>query len=534
MKNKLFLLIKTNFRQLFSGAGTVYEGKNNGKKRKSTIILFVFLGVYFAAMSTFMTYELYKALDEVGLKIIIPCFCFISCTLLTFITGLFSSQAFLFKAKDLDMLFSFPISHSTVLISKFFTLYIYELLFSFLTIGLSSIVYFVLDGVTFSSLITVVFGILLTPMFPISLGCILSYFSGLAIRRVKNKNAITTAITVVLSLGFITLVYMADFNKIIEYILANGGEIYDKLTELYFPVGFYMASFQGELLYIALFILVNILPISFVLWIITKKYAFLSASLKQTSQNKDYVFTSAKKEEKKSSIFIGCLKKEIKRVFSSSAYILNCGSGILVLIMLVITFSRRSDSPIMEEMSFLLCFVLLFALLIAATLTTTTTCTISLEAKTLWIYKSSPVDISTVLRAKAAVNMLIYIPVLTVFSIVISVISGIGGKYIPFLIVVPAIASVFSSYLGLIMNLALPKFNWTNEVQAIKQGASVIACMGITMGANILIGVGSFFLTKIFDFYYVLIAITVVYAIAAYIIRYVALTWGVKRFNLLY
>ena len=47
---------------------------------------------------------------------------------------------------------------------------------------------------------------------------------------------------------------------------------------------------------------------------------------------------------------------------------------------------------------------------------------------------------------------------------------------------IPGGATVFTAHLGVVCNLMLPKFDWTDESVAVKQSLAVIATMGIGFG----------------------------------------------------
>jgi ABC-2 type transport system permease protein len=107
---------------------------------------------------------------------------------------------------------------------------------------------------------------------------------------------------------------------------------------------------------------------------------------------------------------------------------------------------------------------------------------ISIEAKTLWLLRSLPVDPSKILIAKAWNHFLVSeIGVLLVgISAMIFLPISITAKLLAF--VVPTLFNAFCALFGVYINLLLPKFNWINETVAIKQGMSTMVCMFGSMG----------------------------------------------------
>lgn len=105
---------------------------------------------------------------------------------------------------------------------------------------------------------------------------------------------------------------------------------------------------------------------------------------------------------------------------------------------------------------------------------------ISIEGKNLWILKSLPVDEIDILKSKILLNILLTIPI----SVICFLVIGIKLEFEIIIVVMLLIIllSIFSSILGLFINLLYPKLEFTSDVQVVKQSASVI----ITMISNLL------------------------------------------------
>jgi len=107
----------------------------------------------------------------------------------------------------------------------------------------------------------------------------------------------------------------------------------------------------------------------------------------------------------------------------------------------------------------------------------TTASTISLEGKQISLLKSFPVSITTIFKAKIAVNLTL---TLTGLIICLPFIFFV----LPFTIVEMILTtwltvaySVFSALFGLICNLKLPVFNWQTEANVVKQSISVLVSL---------------------------------------------------------
>ena len=77
-----------------------------------------------------------------------------------------------------------------------------------------------------------------------------------------------------------------------------------------------------------------------ILPLLAKRFASIVASFKSSATKANYKFLSQKRDNKLST----CFKKEMKRILSSSVYILNSGVGIIMLLVYTITLFRSSGA----------------------------------------------------------------------------------------------------------------------------------------------------------------------------------------------
>lgn len=104
----------------------------------------------------------------------------------------------------------------------------------------------------------------------------------------------------------------------------------------------------------------------------------------------------------------------------------------------------------------------------------TTSSSISLEGNNIWILKSAPVPTLTILLSKIAVNLTITVPIVVVSSVLLMISLGTGWMESLLLLVIPVLYACLTAMIGVIVNLKLPKLEWTNEVTVVKQSASVL------------------------------------------------------------
>ena len=102
--------------------------------------------------------------------------------------------------------------------------------------------------------------------------------------------------------------------------------------------------------------------------------------------------------------------------------------------------------------------------------------------------KSMPVASRTVILAKLMPHILISSAASLIASVTLVIFFGIEPLYAVGVIVTPILANIFAALVGIIMNILLPKLEFDNEVQPIKQSAAV----GLTMLVTMVVGFAYF------------------------------------------
>lgn len=512
----------------------VVSNKDTDSKGKKIgySILFGFIIIYFAFLVGGMTHFMYGSLKEANLDLLIPGIFMVGASFMILTTCFFSAHGYLFGAKDLDMLFSFPISHRDIFISKFLMLYFYDLMFSMIIFGVSGVVYCVESSAGLMGWLVIIIGTFILPFLPLTVGVLISYLVGLALRRVKQRKAITTIMAVAVSVAIIIFFNMTSLQ---QYIVEHSADIFKAIKSYYPPAGLLVKAIDGDILSFLLFAVINILPMVILLPLLSTRFASIVAAYASSSAKADYKFRSQKQAKKIDT----CFRKEFKKIFSSPVYILNCGVGIIMLLVFSISLFQGAGS---NGFSFTFAgaeyapLVAMFAIMVCCTMVSTTCCTFSLEAKTFWIYKTAPVDEKTVFEAKALANEMLYIPFIVIFGIIYAFLLKMDMIDLILVMLVPIVGVICSSYFGLIVNLAFPKMNWKNETQVIKQSASVMLSMFVSIGFNTLIIILSVVALSNLSISIteVMLCLLVIYLLIMVLLEYCLRTWGVKKYRKLY
>jgi ABC-2 type transport system permease protein len=221
-------------------------------------------------------------------------------------------------------------------------------------------------------------------------------------------------------------------------------------------------------------------------------------------------------------------KKELKRYFSSTIYVLNTGFGIVLLTIGVIALLFIDKDKLFSDPQLSAMVGSSGTLLVSFCVVTccTTMASISLEGKNLWIIKSLPVSPGTIFKAKIAVNMTIAAPAV-IDAVIFSAILHTGFINCIITVLITVLYIIFTAVYGLIINLKFPNFNWTSETVVVKQSASCLIAVFTGMGVVAI----QFLMVQFFPSFNIACAIFVFILTAADIALYkVLMSYGVRRF----
>lgn len=439
------------------------------------IFLIIIVGIFLFLSSFLYAFIFGDIFNQVGIPEMILSLGIVVAVMMSLLITITNATGFLFKSKDFDLLMSLPIKHNTIVLTKItYLLLINYFIFAFIYIP-ALVVYaiFVQTSFVFWVLAIVVF--FLGPLFPVAIASFLAYFLSIIIPKFKYKNLIT----IILSLVAVVLIMVLSFtssmasedpsgfsNSIKEFLGKTGEWAYNGI--------------RGDYIQYLYFVLISIIPFILLSMFIGKFYLKANTKFSSTSSRSNYKMEELETKSQGWTL----IKKEVRRYFNSPMYVLNTIVGPLLSTVMVVLLGVAAETTLAEFGVVLNDFTFLPPVLVASIvfglgITSTTASSISIEGKQFWILKSSPIAPNMVFHGKIFVNLLITIP----FVILNTILSIIFFKFsaIDYLMVflIPLLFSVFMSYLGILINLLVPRFDYENDVKAVKQSLSVLLTMGI-------------------------------------------------------
>ncbi len=482
------------------------KGSTPQKLSKGKIALFAFLYIYlaafFAAFAAFMANSMGAFLIPYGFeKIYFGIFTVVVFTII-FILSIFETKATLYEGRDNELLLSMPIAVRDIIISRISVVLIYNYIECAILMVPVTVVYAIYGG----SILGIVGSIAVSvfvPLLATSLASGVGYLVAQISRRIKYK----TFITVILSLIFLAA-YFVGYNYLLnsmEMLVEVSPELAAAFAE---NMGFFGVIGTCALLNpisISVLILLSV-GISLLAYILISRNYITIITGRVGSTYKAY---KADRQVMRSA-FTALTVKELRAFFSSANYILNAGLGaVFGIVISVMVLVKRADilvltaeiAMLFPEMAYdiegaiaVLASAVLFA---ASSMTFISAPALSLEGKSLWILKSLPISGRAVLLAKTMPHILITSVISLVSSVVMIIALGLSPVWWAFVILIPLAGSLFGAFSGAVIGALFPKFNFTSEIQVIKQSLASFVSMFSTMIIGIGVYVGVFFLMKV-------------------------------------
>lgn len=455
----------------------MFGGKDKYKKKNTApLIIIAGAGILFGFMSGMYSYSYGMSLEMFGITRLLPGIMMAVACIIMLMTSIYKVKGTLFGFGDYDIVMSFPISTSKVVASRLLLLYIINFFFAAVLMIPNYIAYGMLTNPSILFYILAVVSLLFIPLVPIIIASIIGVLIAMASARFKHSNIINILLMILLMCGIMVFTFSVQSDEEFIEMSNNFTKIVDKiypLTGMYIKgiVDYDIISYLG-------FILISIAAFVIYAVVIGMVFKKMNTSITSIKTKSNYKF----KKQEQSSPFFALLRKEIKRLLSSTIFMMNSCIGVIMMTIGTIALVFVKPETVMQYLEipgasdvFGALLPFFFSLLTATVYASA--CSISLEGQNMWIIKSSPIPISTIFKSKIALNLVISMPFILLDSIILGIALKIGFVQWIALIIIPTLYSYMFSIFGLIINLKFPLLNWTNETVVVKQSAASIITM---------------------------------------------------------
>lgn len=532
----LKILIKKQFKECFRN---YFINTKTGKAKSKAAIIGVFalfafimlsLGVCFLGLATGVV-DLLKTQYS---WLYYALFAMITIGLGTF-ASVFNTSSSLYKARDNDLLLSMPIKPAYILISRISLVYGLSLMYSSMAWIPICLLSFFISKFNISVLIIDLILLIVITIFTTVLSCLLGYIIAKATGKAKRKSLITVLITVI----FMGAYYFVCFRlqNILESILLNS----EKIANIFSTYGYFIYQLalaaEGNIISLIIIIVINLI-LGYVCYrLLARSYTkIITSSNNVKSQTKKITYSN------KSSIDYTLLKKEAKRFVETPIYLLNCGLGVVfVLVIAVASLIKQNDIYILldtikeflPEVNSFIPLLIIGTIGLVIGLNNIATPSISLEGKNLWVLKSLPIDTYRILNAKKKLQLLVNVIPSIIASLIMCYAFKLDLLNTTFVVIVIYFFEEIHSCIGILLALVNPNFVWTNETQPVKQDVMILVAMFISLVIILASIVPYYFYRQTLPINEYLQVIIIFMAAIIVILRRLIRSWGIRRFEAL-
>lgn len=482
--------------------------KDNGKIDFGRIIGSVIVLLSVALLAGMIIYAEIKLFDVLKLfrqEALLPALAMLLSLLSTLLLSFFHVLSGLYFSKDTVWMAYLPVRSGSVMAAKMTEIWMGEVLFALAILLPVNTLYGMHLNADVLYYVRMAVISLLAPVMPLCIVALLTALLARATSLVRNKEAITVVLSLVLLVGVLALEGTllpkipddADAMFFVRLMLDNEG-ILTMLTSAFPPVLWAVHGLQGNWTEFLLFVGCCVACVVLMLLLLGKGY--LNVCLKQSEQGtrKKRVKTHAGTWKQRTPL-MAMFNKEWKAVVKSPTVAFNCLPSIFMFPLMVIMFtvsinSMMDTNEFMGEMMALVeqISTLDIALIVAAAvgfasfINPAVATAVSREGSRLDISRMIPVSARTQITAKLMVGMLIDVLAVGVSVILLLVLLPQLSLAILLGGVLALLLCYASSALNLTLDAIRPNLTWTNEAQVVKQGANVAFGMLIGMALFIL------------------------------------------------
>ena len=475
----LKILLKKQLAEVFKGY--FYDAKKNRMRSKRAVIgwfvfFFVIMIGLLGGMFTALSLTLCGTLVQAGVDWLYFLLMGGIAVLLGAFGSVFNTYASLYLSKDNDLLLSLPIPVDTIIAARLMNVWLLGTMYASTALIPALTAYWITAGATAARVICGIAMFLIVTVIVLLLSCLLGWAVAKISLRLKHRSFAGVLVSLLFIGGYYFFYFKAG--GIIRDILLNAETYGIRIKGAVYGLYMFGRIGTGDWTAAVIFAAATAALVFLVRSVLSRSFLNIATATGKEERIR-YVETPVKEK----TVFGALLAKEFARFTSSSNYMLNCGLGILLIpacgVMLLVRgqeifkaageiFAGRPDAAAVL-IGTLLCLI--------SSMNDMAAPSVSLEGKHLWILQSLPVGAASVLRAKAAVQLILTgVPML--FAAVCAALVAPGSPAVKLtLFVMPLAHTAFSAVFGMTAGIRMPILNWTNETAPIKQSGAVLLAM---------------------------------------------------------
>lgn len=441
------------------------------------------------------------AFMKLGMADVIPVYLMVVTSVIILVFTFLKAGSVIFQMNSYELLVSLPVSGSAIVVSRFLTMYVTNLMLSVLIMTPGIVIYGLNVHPPVTFYVYGVLGTVMIPLLPITAATAAGALITAVSARMKHKSIIAALLSILFAVGLIIamMAFNGNAEQMNKEMIQHMAQTMTRQIEGIYPpsVWFANAAVGGSVVDFLLFTGSSIAVFVVVIAVLQRYFLRICSALNATSAKNNYKMKSLRAN----SVIASLWKRELKQYFASSVYVSNTIIGYILMAvtsiaLAVVGVEKMNELFVNLQGAFLR--LLPFMLAFMAIMAPITSCTISMEGKYWWMIQSLPVRSKDIFNGKILANLTIAAPFYAV-SVVVSWIavkpSVWEGLWIA---LIPAAYILFSSAAGITINRLMPVFDWENEARVVKQSASVMVTMLIGMISILVPGICALLMNKVF------------------------------------
>lgn len=516
----LRVLVKKQMTEIFRSY--FYDAKKNQKRSKGATIGFILMYVaimvvVLGGIFAFLSVQLCGPMAEAGMAWMYFALMGLFAIMLGAFGSVFNTFSGLYLSKDNDMLLSMPIPVKYIMASRLLSVYLMGLMYSGVVIIPAVIVYWLTVPISFAAVVGSILLIAIISVIVLVISCALGWVVAKISLKLKNKSFITA----IAAVGFMALYYFINFKiqELMRIFLENITSIGEKVMDSAHVLYFFGSVGVGRWLSIIGCTAAVALLFALTWYILSRSFIKIATSSGMTSRVK-YKYTASVQ----SSVSKAMLKKELKRFTSSPSYMLNCGFGVIFLIVIGIMLLVKGGSiaelvqTVFGSVAELVPVFVGAIMCMIIGMNAIAVPSVSLEGRTMWLSHVLPVMPMQVINAKVLVSVLVNgVPALFCSACMMIVFRQTILQAAAAAVAVLSF-TVVSALLGMLIGLKMPNLNWTSEIVAVKQNTGILFAMLFSSVYAILLGLGCYLLKDIIHVVPYLLIVIILTSGASYLL----------------
>lgn len=522
-------------------------------KKLIYIILSIIITPIVLGMISALVLGIYGVLKVIGQQGLILATGYSVTATIIFVFGIISVMSVLYFAKDIEYILPLPFKAHEVSLAKFTTVVIYQYIPVVAVLGPITLIYGIGEGCGALYYLISLVCLILIPIIPTLYSAVISMilmrFTGIskhkdALKFISGFLALLLGIGINILSSFMGRRFADDEEALKKIIEAGNNSLVNGISDIFVaPKLATLATISSDvsksLINIGLFMLINILAI--VLFIIISDNLYLKGVVgisESFSKREKLSGEKLSKNITQNSLLKTWVIKELRLLFRTPAYLLNCISTVILIpiILVIPILSDEGISGILEGSEFLrepsnfniIIGSFFGAIAFITGLNPTAPTAISREGDIIFISKYLPVSYVTQIMAKI-ISAVIINYILVIIVLIGFVAIGMPITLILLLAIIGFLEIIFLSAVGVLIDLHSPKLVWDNEQKAVKQNFNVFISMLISIpfaaiGATLVI-----FINKHFAISFIALAVALL--LGNLLMFNLIRTSGVKKFK---